>query len=313
MPLPIPKPSSSCSSLESSGDTSTDCCAQCCPTDTEQLHLALDLSAPVVDEVSKCWRSPEEVRLGSGRVIALAKHFSQLGNSIDSSKGPVPVRPSSPRYASLAELRQLERSFVLLSRGTASARCISEMNLKRPNYRSENKSGPLLCRQFKEDESISKFLNKKENYGSSETLNKWKTRLRAERIWSDGQISSEISSLRTQVNERPYFSQNHLNKDEVFERWQRKYSELLSPCALGISKPLSSNIFLMSAHSFVCGPQTPHNFIYFFISAPAYLLSPQYFSKKHAFAHDVFFSFLLFSFELFQIDVLFENLCKIFF
>ena len=30
---------------------------------------------------SKCWKSPEEVRLGCGRVAALAKHFSHLGDS----------------------------------------------------------------------------------------------------------------------------------------------------------------------------------------------------------------------------------------
>lgn len=30
---------------------------------------------------SKCWKSPEEVRLGYGRVAALAKHFSRLGDS----------------------------------------------------------------------------------------------------------------------------------------------------------------------------------------------------------------------------------------
>jgi hypothetical protein len=30
---------------------------------------------------SKCWKSPEEVRLGCGRVAALAKHFSRLGDN----------------------------------------------------------------------------------------------------------------------------------------------------------------------------------------------------------------------------------------
>jgi hypothetical protein len=36
---------------------------------------------------SKCWKSPEEVRLGYGRVAALAKHFSRLGDS-----GPIRIR-----------------------------------------------------------------------------------------------------------------------------------------------------------------------------------------------------------------------------
>ena len=54
--------------------------------------LNLDLSSIKDDEPlsecrndrikqSKCWKSPEEVRLGYGRVAALAKHFSRLGDS----------------------------------------------------------------------------------------------------------------------------------------------------------------------------------------------------------------------------------------
>jgi hypothetical protein len=54
--------------------------------------LNLDLSSIKDDErssddtdnaikQSKCWKSPEEVRLGYGRVAALAKHFSRLGDS----------------------------------------------------------------------------------------------------------------------------------------------------------------------------------------------------------------------------------------
>jgi hypothetical protein len=50
--------------------------------------LNLDLSAIKDDDnssndskQSKCWKSPEEVRLGYGRVAALAKHFSRLGDS----------------------------------------------------------------------------------------------------------------------------------------------------------------------------------------------------------------------------------------
>lgn len=51
-------------------------------------ELHLDLSGLNSDDVSsdeskteKCWKSPEEVRLGSGRVAALAKHFSKLGDA----------------------------------------------------------------------------------------------------------------------------------------------------------------------------------------------------------------------------------------
>jgi hypothetical protein len=50
--------------------------------------LNLDLSSIKDDDISsndskqsKCWKSPEEVRLGYGRVAALAKHFSGLGDS----------------------------------------------------------------------------------------------------------------------------------------------------------------------------------------------------------------------------------------
>ena len=32
-------------------------------------------------KVSKCWKSPEEVRLGNGRVAALTKHFANLGDN----------------------------------------------------------------------------------------------------------------------------------------------------------------------------------------------------------------------------------------
>lgn len=51
-------------------------------------ELHLDLSGLNSDDVSsdeskteKCWKSPEEVRLGCGRVAALAKHFSKLGDA----------------------------------------------------------------------------------------------------------------------------------------------------------------------------------------------------------------------------------------
>lgn len=50
-------------------------------------ELNLDLSGLNSDISSedsnpeKCWKSPEEVRLGCGRVAALAKHFSKLGES----------------------------------------------------------------------------------------------------------------------------------------------------------------------------------------------------------------------------------------
>ncbi|XP_012261310.2 uncharacterized protein LOC105689112 isoform X3 [Athalia rosae] len=50
-------------------------------------ELNLDLSGLNSDvssedsNTSKCWKSPEEVRLGCGRVAALAKHFSKLGDA----------------------------------------------------------------------------------------------------------------------------------------------------------------------------------------------------------------------------------------
>lgn len=50
-----------------------------------ELHLDLSgLNSNVTTDVSKtekCWKSPEEVRLGCGRVAALAKHFSKLGDA----------------------------------------------------------------------------------------------------------------------------------------------------------------------------------------------------------------------------------------
>lgn len=50
-------------------------------------ELHLDLSGLNSDtsgdesKTEKCWKSPEEVRLGCGRVAALAKHFSKLGDA----------------------------------------------------------------------------------------------------------------------------------------------------------------------------------------------------------------------------------------
>jgi len=50
-------------------------------------ELHLDLSGLNNDvssdepKMEKCWKSPEEVRLGCGRVAALAKHFSKLGDA----------------------------------------------------------------------------------------------------------------------------------------------------------------------------------------------------------------------------------------
>lgn len=50
-----------------------------------ELHLDLTgLNSDVSSDESKtekCWKSPEEVRLGCGRVAALAKHFSKLGDA----------------------------------------------------------------------------------------------------------------------------------------------------------------------------------------------------------------------------------------
>lgn len=50
-----------------------------------ELHLDLSgLNSDVSSDeskIEKCWKSPEEVRLGCGRVAALAKHFSKLGDA----------------------------------------------------------------------------------------------------------------------------------------------------------------------------------------------------------------------------------------
>lgn len=50
-----------------------------------ELHLDLSgLNSDVSSDepkTEKCWKSPEEVRLGCGRVAALAKHFSKLGDA----------------------------------------------------------------------------------------------------------------------------------------------------------------------------------------------------------------------------------------
>ncbi|XP_018360252.1 PREDICTED: uncharacterized protein LOC108759361 isoform X7 [Trachymyrmex cornetzi] len=83
---------------ESSSTINDDCASNRTDRDTEEgistpkMHtimpeLHLDLSGLNNDvssdesKIEKCWKSPEEVRLGCGRVAALAKHFSKLGDA----------------------------------------------------------------------------------------------------------------------------------------------------------------------------------------------------------------------------------------
>ncbi|EGI65288.1 Afadin [Acromyrmex echinatior] len=83
---------------ESSSTINDDCASSRTDRDTEEgistpkmytimpeLHLDLsglnnDMSSDE-SKIEKCWKSPEEVRLGCGRVAALAKHFSKLGDA----------------------------------------------------------------------------------------------------------------------------------------------------------------------------------------------------------------------------------------
>ncbi|KAG5306546.1 AFAD protein, partial [Acromyrmex insinuator] len=83
---------------ESSSTINDDCASSRTDRDTEEgistpkmytimpeLHLDLsglnnDMSSDE-SKMEKCWKSPEEVRLGCGRVAALAKHFSKLGDA----------------------------------------------------------------------------------------------------------------------------------------------------------------------------------------------------------------------------------------
>jgi len=84
---------------ESSSTINDDCASSRVEGDTEEegistpkmytimpeLHLDLTgLNSDASSDESKtekCWKSPEEVRLGCGRVAALAKHFSKLGDA----------------------------------------------------------------------------------------------------------------------------------------------------------------------------------------------------------------------------------------
>ncbi|KYM83311.1 Afadin [Atta colombica] len=83
---------------ESSSTINDDCASRRTDRDTEERistpkmytimpELHLDLSGLNNDmssdesKMEKCWKSPEEVRLGCGRVAALAKHFSKLGDA----------------------------------------------------------------------------------------------------------------------------------------------------------------------------------------------------------------------------------------
>lgn len=83
---------------ESSSTINDDCASSRADKDAEEgistpkmytimpeLHLDLSgLNSDVSSDESKtekCWKSPEEVRLGCGRVAALAKHFSKLGDA----------------------------------------------------------------------------------------------------------------------------------------------------------------------------------------------------------------------------------------
>lgn len=83
---------------ESSSTINDDCASSRADRDAEEgistpkmytvmpeLHLDLSgLNSDVSSDESKtekCWKSPEEVRLGCGKVAALAKHFSKLGDA----------------------------------------------------------------------------------------------------------------------------------------------------------------------------------------------------------------------------------------
>lgn len=102
-----------------------------------ELHLDLSgLNSDVSSDESKtekCWKSPEEVRLGCGRVAALAKHFSKLGD------------------AGLIKFKSTKL--------TDSRQFVSEPNIilsEKDSERYLHRSLPIVQKEYKSDSNLTK-------------------------------------------------------------------------------------------------------------------------------------------------------------
>ncbi|RLU18378.1 hypothetical protein DMN91_008735 [Ooceraea biroi] len=103
-----------------------------------ELHLDLTgLNSDVSSDESKtekCWKSPEEVRLGGGRVAALAKHFSKLGDA-----GLIRFKPTK-----LTDSRQF----------------VSEPEIATPEKSDERLYGPCRAqKEYKSDSDLTRDEN----------------------------------------------------------------------------------------------------------------------------------------------------------
>ncbi|KAL6430964.1 hypothetical protein ACFW04_007026 [Cataglyphis niger] len=106
-----------------------------------ELHLDLSgLNSDVSSDeskIEKCWKSPEEVRLGCGRVAALAKHFSKLGD------------------AGLIKFKSTKL--------TDSRQFVSEPNIILSEKNSErylHQSLPIVQKEYKSDSNLTRNSNK---------------------------------------------------------------------------------------------------------------------------------------------------------
>lgn len=107
-----------------------------------ELHLDLSgLNSDVSSDESKtekCWKSPEEVRLGCGRVAALAKHFSKLGDA-----GLIRFKSTK-----LTDSRQfLSEPDIMTSEEGSKQLCV-------PRYAKEYKSDSDLVRETNDDRRV---------------------------------------------------------------------------------------------------------------------------------------------------------------
>lgn len=100
-------------------------------------ELNLDLSGLNSDlssedsNTEKCWKSPEEVRLGCGRVAALAKHFSKLGE------------------AGLIKFKSMKLS--------GSRQFMSEPDIASPRSPEETKHRKKIRKEFRSESDLSKL------------------------------------------------------------------------------------------------------------------------------------------------------------
>lgn len=135
-------------------------------TEVPELSLDLDSETTSSDEsTEKCWKSPEEVRLGCGRVAALAKHFAQLGDAglikFKSSRqfASEPDMTSPPRSAEARKTRDAKSEADLAKADRTGPGAEWGAILLDIQARSEDKSKLTEAEQRQIIEQLEEFAN----------------------------------------------------------------------------------------------------------------------------------------------------------